>query len=272
MRRGDVQDAGGGGGNPEDGKGVSKSDFGCGNYLDGGAGAAGCGRGGKIFGFPGYDQILVDWTRAHNVPYVPGVCTASEVQVAVANGFEVLKFFPAEAAGGVPMIKNLCGPFPQVKFMTTGGISIDNIQPYATCANVLAVGGSWMVKSKLIEAQDWATISAKCHEAISALHGFAFKGLVQACNAEQADALHGALASFGLGLSKEPSSKTDIFIADNSPTNKLLISTYNLDRAASYLEYYGYRCTKCNDVLNLDYCYDLQPKVGEYGIVLVQTK
>lgn len=228
--------------------------------------------GAKFLVSPGYDQILVDWTRAHNVPYVPGVCTASEVQVAVANGFEVLKFFPAEAAGGVPMIKNLCGPFPQVKFMTTGGISIDNIQPYATCANVLAVGGSWMVKSKLIEAQDWATISAKCHEAISALHGFAFKGLVQACNAEQADALRGALASFGLGLSKEPSSKTDIFIADNSPTNKLLISTYNLDRAASYLEYYGYRCTKCNDVLNLDYCYDLQPKVGEYGIVLVQTK
>ncbi len=228
--------------------------------------------GAKFLVSPGYDQVLVDWTRAHNVPYVPGVCTASEVQVAVANGFEVLKFFPAEAAGGVPMIKNLCGPFPQVKFMTTGGISNDNIQAYATSANVLAVGGSWMVKSDLIEAENWTVISTKCHEAISTLHGFAFKGLVQACSAQQASAIHSAIAPFGLGLSSALSSKPDIFIADENQTNKLVISTYNLDRATSYLEYYGYTSTKCNNVLNADLCCELLPKVGEYGIVLVQTK
>ncbi len=232
--------------------------------------------GAKFLVSPGYDQVLVDWTRSHNVPYVPGVCTASEVQVAVANGFEVLKFFPAEAAGGVPMIKNLCGPFPQVKFMTTGGISTDNIQPYATCANVLAVGGSWMVKSDLIEAENWEAIKTKCHEAISALHGFAFKGLVRACSAKQASAIHDALAPFGLGLSaslsNSLSSKSDIFTTSEGEKDKLIISTYNLDRAASYLEYYGYKCIKCNNVLNSDMCYNLQPNVEDYGIVLMQTK
>lgn len=226
--------------------------------------------GAKFLVSPGYDQVLVDWTREHNVPYVPGVCTASEVQVAVANGFEVLKFFPAEAAGGVPMIKNLCGPFPQVKFMTTGGISNENIGPYATSANVLAVGGSWMVKGDLIEAENWDAIKAKCHEAIGALHGFAFKGIIEAGDAK---ALSSTLAPFGLGIASTLSSKADIYFSDEKQEKKLVISTYNLDRAVSYLEYYGYSSSACcNNVLKADHCCNLEPKVGEYGIVLVQAK
>ena len=223
--------------------------------------------GAKFLVSPGYDQILVDWTREHKVPYVPGVCTASEVQVAVANGFEVLKFFPAEASGGVPMIKNLCGPFPQVKFMTTGGISNENIGPYATSANVLAVGGSWMVKGDLIEAENWDAIKTKCHEAISALHGFAFKGIIE--DLASAD----VLAPFGLGISNGLSSKPDIYLDSKNHEKKLVISTYNLDRATAYLGYYGYSSSAgTNDVLKVDLCYNLEPKVGEYGIVLVQAK
>ena len=211
--------------------------------------------GAKFLVSPGYDQKLVDWTQEHNVPYVPGVCTASEVQVAVANGFEVLKFFPAEASGGVPMIKNLCGPFPQVKFMTTGGISNDNIEPYAKSPNVLAVGGSWMVKADLIEAQDWDTIKAKCHEAISALHGFAFKGLELSCKPESEKALKTQLAPFGLA-SNTSSTKPDIYINSNEEKGaKLIISTYNLERSKSYLNDYG-----CG------------LKCGDYDIVLVQSK
>ena len=223
--------------------------------------------GAKFLVSPGYDQILVDWTREHKVPYVPGVCTASEVQVAVAKGFEVLKFFPAEASGGVPMIKNLCGPFPQVKFMTTGGISNENIGPYATSANVLAVGGSWMVKGDLIEAENWDAIKTKCHEAISALHGFAFKGIIE--DLASAD----VLAPFGLGISNGLSSKPDIYLDSKNHEKKLVISTYNLDRATAYLGYYGYSSSAgTNDVLKVDLCYNLEPKVGEYGIVLVQAK
>ena len=203
--------------------------------------------GAKFLVSPGYDQTLVDWTREHNVPYVPGVCTASEVQVAVANGFEVLKFFPAEAAGGVPMIKNLCGPFPQVKFMTTGGISNDNIEPYAKSPNVLAVGGSWMVKSDLIESQNWEAIKTKCHEAVSAFHGFAFKGLKLACPPEQESTIKAQLAPFGLG-SNSSSLKPDIYLnsSEKKGTTKLIISTYNLERSKAYLESYGVSL-KCGD-------------------------
>ncbi len=203
--------------------------------------------GAKFLVSPGYDQTLVDWTREHNVPYVPGVCTASEVQVAVANGFEVLKFFPAEAAGGVPMIKNLCGPFPQVKFMTTGGISNDNIEPYAKSPNVLAVGGSWMVKSDLIESQNWEAIKTKCHEAVSAFHGFAFKGLKLACPPEQESAIKAQLAPFGLGCNSS-SLKPDIYLnsSEKKGTTKLIISTYNLERSKAYLESYGVSL-KCGD-------------------------
>ena len=203
--------------------------------------------GAKFLVSPGYDQTLVDWTRNHNVPYVPGVCTASEVQVAVANGFEVLKFFPAEAAGGVPMIKNLCGPFPQVKFMTTGGISNDNIEPYAKSPNVLAVGGSWMVKNDLIESQNWEAIKTKCHEAVSAFHGFAFKGLKLACPPEQESTIKAQLAPFGLG-SNSSSLKPDIYLnsSEKKGTTKLIISTYNLERSKAYLESYGVSL-KCGD-------------------------
>lgn len=211
--------------------------------------------GAKFLVSPGYDQKLVDWCQENNVPYVPGVCTASEVQVAVANGFEVLKFFPAEAAGGVNMIKNLCGPFPQVKFMTTGGISNDNIEPYAKSPNVLAVGGSWMVKADLIEEQNWDTIKAKCHEAVSAMHGFAFKGLEVSCAPEQAQNLKTQLAPFGLA-SGTSSPKPDIYINSNAEKGaKFIISTYNLERSKSYLNDYG--CAL---------------KCGNYDLVLVQTK
>ncbi len=225
--------------------------------------------GAKFLVSPGYDQTLVDWTREHNVPYVPGVCTASEVQVAVANGFEVLKFFPAEAAGGVPMIKNLCGPFPQVKFMTTGGISNENIAPYATSKNVLAVGGSWMVKGDLIEAKDWDTIKAKCHEAIGALHGFAFKGVTISCPSYQLESFSAQLSAFGLA-SDTNFSKPDIHLSNSEEkTIGLVVSTYNLQRAVAYLSDYGF---EANDNPYCENSCILHTTNGQYDIVLVQSK
>lgn len=122
--------------------------------------------GAKFLVSPGYDQLLVDWAKEHNVPNFPGVATASELQVAVRNGFSILKFFPAEAAGGLKMIKNLCGPFPQVRFMPTGGISLDNIAQYVSDPHVIAAGGSWVAKSSLIEEENWAEISKLCREAV----------------------------------------------------------------------------------------------------------
>lgn len=225
--------------------------------------------GAKFLVSPGYDQTLVDWARENNVSYVPGVCTASEVQVAVANGFEVLKFFPAEAAGGVNMIKNLCGPFPQVKFMTTGGISIDNLVPYATSKNVLAVGGSWMVKGDLIEANAWDTIEVKCHEAVSALHGFAFKGISVPCHLDELESLTAQLSTLGLA-SSTTFSKPDIhFNISEEKAIRLVVSTYNLERAVAYLSDYGFEANHNPECENS--CI-LHADKGKYDIVLVQSK
>lgn len=119
---------------------------------------------------PGFDPEIVSWCQKKQIAVVPGVSTATEVQLGVKMGLSVLKFFPAEAAGGVKMIKNLCGPFPQVKFMATGGISMDNTAQYATSPHVLAVGGSWMVKSNLIDEENWDTVSKLCSEALKAFN------------------------------------------------------------------------------------------------------
>lgn len=115
---------------------------------------------------PGFDPEIVKWCSDRNIPVIPGVSTASEVQIAVKMGLKVLKFFPAEVAGGVKMIKSLCGPFPMVKFMATGGISLENIGEYAACSHIAAIGGSWMVKASLINEENWEAISGACNEAV----------------------------------------------------------------------------------------------------------
>ncbi len=118
---------------------------------------------------PGFDPEIVQWCQNKNVAVIPGVSTASEVQCAVKMGLEILKFFPAEAAGGIKMINSLCGPFPKVRFMATGGISLANVSDYAACSHIIAVGGSWMVKSSLIDEENWEAVSKACSEAVKAM-------------------------------------------------------------------------------------------------------
>ena len=122
--------------------------------------------GAKFIVSPGFNIETVKWCLDRNIPVIPGVATPSEIEKALALGLTVLKFFPSESSGGVRMLNDLKGPFPQVKFMATGGIKIDNLIEYAKEANVLAIGGSWMVKADLIESENWAEIAKLCKEAI----------------------------------------------------------------------------------------------------------
>lgn len=109
---------------------------------------------------PGYDMNLAHACRTLGLPLLPGVATASEVMAANADGFHFLKFFPASAAGGVPMLKALAGPFPDVAFCPTGGISADNAAQYLALPNVKVCGGSWLTPEDAVEAGDWSRISA----------------------------------------------------------------------------------------------------------------
>ncbi len=107
---------------------------------------------------PGLTDSLVAAGRESRLPFLPGVFSPGEVMRAVENGFDTLKLFPAQQAGGIAMLKALAGPLPDVKFCPTGGIGADNFIDYLALPNVACVGGSWVCPSSAIAQQDWEAI------------------------------------------------------------------------------------------------------------------
>jgi len=123
---------------------------------------------------PGFQAGVVATSLARSVPVFPGVVTPTEVIMALDAGLSELKFFPAESAGGMAQLRALAGPFPGVRFIPTGGISMANLAAYLALPTVLAVGGSWMVRPDLLAAGDWAAVGALAADAaaaVSALRG-----------------------------------------------------------------------------------------------------
>ena len=116
---------------------------------------------------PGFDEEVVDYCIANNIPVYPGTVTPSEVTKAVKRGLNICKFFPAEQYGGVSTIKALSAPFTTVKFMTTGGVSAKNLKDYLSCSKIVACGGSWMVKGDLIKAHEFDKIRELTAEAVA---------------------------------------------------------------------------------------------------------
>ena len=115
---------------------------------------------------PGFDPEVVDYCIDKNIPVVPGCITPSEVAQGVKRGLELIKFFPAEQAGGVAMIKALAAPFTGVRFMPTGGINAGNLEQYLSFPKIAACGGSWMVKADLIDSKDFEKITELTKEAV----------------------------------------------------------------------------------------------------------
>ncbi|QRZ12231.1 bifunctional 4-hydroxy-2-oxoglutarate aldolase/2-dehydro-3-deoxy-phosphogluconate aldolase [Paracoccus methylovorus] len=114
---------------------------------------------------PGATERLVRACEEIGLPLLPGAVTASEVMRAMEMGFSMLKFFPAEAAGGAKSLKSLAGPLPQVSFCPTGGVSIQNAPDYLALPNVTCVGGSWIAPDAEVAAGDWAAIEARARNA-----------------------------------------------------------------------------------------------------------
>lgn len=126
---------------------------------------------GARFGLaPGLNPKTVEAARVEGLQFSPGVMTPSEVEQAMALGCKLLKFFPAETAGGVGMLKNLAGPYGHtgVKFIPTGGITATNLASYLKLPVVAAIGGSWFVDKALIAAGDWKEITRLTKEALAA--------------------------------------------------------------------------------------------------------
>lgn len=114
---------------------------------------------------PGATEALYDAGDLSAIPWIPAVATAGELMRGLERGHRRFKFFPAEASGGIAALRSLAGPFPQAKFCPTGGIDAAKAPAYLALANVVTVGGSWMVPADALAARDWTRIGALAHEA-----------------------------------------------------------------------------------------------------------
>jgi 2-dehydro-3-deoxyphosphogluconate aldolase / (4S)-4-hydroxy-2-oxoglutarate aldolase len=114
---------------------------------------------------PGSTPALLAAGPLGPIPYLPAVATASELMSGLAAGYRCFKFFPAGAAGGIPMLKAFAGPFPDARFCPTGGITQDTVRSYLELPNVLCAGGSWLSPGDALAARDWARIEALASKA-----------------------------------------------------------------------------------------------------------
>jgi 2-dehydro-3-deoxyphosphogluconate aldolase/(4S)-4-hydroxy-2-oxoglutarate aldolase len=125
---------------------------------------------GAVFGIsPGATPELLKAVAASDLPFAPGITTASELMQARAHGFDLVKFFPAEPSGGIKALRALAGPFPDTRFCPTGGIGDGNAAAWLAEPNVIAVGGSWICPAADIRSGNWAGITAMCNRAMNSL-------------------------------------------------------------------------------------------------------
>jgi 2-dehydro-3-deoxyphosphogluconate aldolase/(4S)-4-hydroxy-2-oxoglutarate aldolase len=127
--------------------------------------AAAISAGAKYLVSPGTPPELASALADASIPVLPGCATVSDAMALSGRGFKVLKFFPAEASGGIAWLKSVAAPLPDIKFCPTGGIDAKNIAAYLSCPNVLAVGGSWVAPKDAIAAGDFARITQLAREA-----------------------------------------------------------------------------------------------------------
>jgi 2-dehydro-3-deoxyphosphogluconate aldolase/(4S)-4-hydroxy-2-oxoglutarate aldolase len=121
---------------------------------------------GASFGVsPGATRRLMDACEANDLPLLPGAATPSEAMSLLERGYSVQKFFPAEANGGVPVLKAWGAPLPQIRFCPTGGVSLANARTYLELSNVACVGGSWVAPASMVRAGDWSGITRLAAEA-----------------------------------------------------------------------------------------------------------
>jgi len=123
--------------------------------------------GAKFIVTPGFNPKVVGYCVDNDIPITPGVCTPTDIETALGFGLNVVKFFPAEALGGLKTLKAVGGPYPMMKFIPTGGINAANLLDYLAFEKVLACGGSWIVKKDLITAKNFAEIIRLTQHAVS---------------------------------------------------------------------------------------------------------
>lgn len=204
--------------------------------------------GAKFIVSPGLNPKVVKYCIEKGIPVTPGCSNPSDVEAAIELGLDVVKFFPAEAAGGLSMIKSMAAPYTKMKFMPTGGINAKNLTDYLDFKKIIACGGSWMVNKDMIAAKDWNGITALTKEAVSVMLGF--KLLHVGVNNTSGEAAAAESAKFATLLGENVTAKNNsIFVGSliemmknpgRGTNGHICIQTNYLDRAIYHLEKRGF--------------------------------
>ena len=198
---------------------------------------------------PGLNPKVVQHCVDINIPITPGCSCPSNVEQALEFGLDVVKFFPAEAAGGLNMIKSMAAPYTNVKFMPTGGIGTNNMKSYLDFDKIIAIGGSWMVKTDMISAGQFDKIRDLTREAVQTMLGFEVRHVGINCNTE--DEANQVADRFDnvFGFTKKDGNSS-IFAGTGVEVMKspflgahghIAIGTNYADRALNYLEMQGFK-------------------------------
>ena len=237
--------------------------------------------GAKFIVSPGLNPEIVKYCMGKGIVVTPGCSNPSDIEQAIALGLEVVKFFPAEAAGGIKMIKAMAAPYTNIKFMPTGGISATNLNEYLSFDKVIACGGSWMVDAKLINEGAFDQITELTRNAVTQMLGFelAHVGINAISETEALEVANSFQNLFGKSIKNGSQS---IFAGSEVEVMKtpylgnhghLAYHTNYLSRAINYLEALGVSFNKDTakyDARGMMKAIYIQGEVGGFAIHLLQ--
>lgn len=237
--------------------------------------------GAKFIVSPGFNPKIVKYCIERDINIIPGASNPSDIEQAIEFGLDVVKFFPAEAAGGLNMIKSMAAPYSQIKFMPTGGINEENICEYLDFDRVIACGGSWMVKKELISEGRFDEIRRITERAVRKMLGFEVTHIGINCESEKEADMVASKFSEIFGFDKN-NKNSSIFAGENIEVLKkegrghrghIAIGTSNVERAKNFLK----------SVKNMNFLEDsaiirnsrltalyLEDEIGGFAIHLVQ--
>lgn len=204
--------------------------------------------GAKFIVSPGLNPKVVAYCLERKIPITPGTSSPTDIEAALELGLDVVKFFPAEASGGIAKIKAMSAPYPNVRFMPTGGINAKNLQSYLDFPKIVACGGSWMVSGELINSGNFGEITRLTKEAVTTMLGFELRHIgINAKDDAEADSVAGAFEKL-FGFPKK-TGNSSVFAGTAVEVMKtpylgthghIAIGTNDINRAVYHMQLQGF--------------------------------